>query len=173
MIRTMLPQRLHAALDLHHRGQGLTSTQRQNRDAAHNVQANHEREHAQDDRSQQFSRPLHSFTNLACLDCYHRTSAMTTVSHLECSVCGKRRTAGEIHNFANAADRYWFATTSRKRKRRGSGTRLQTALPACGGMLPCSQCATPGSHCVARRRHDAARPDVSAGRTAGRETIFG
>jgi len=25
-------------------------------------------------------------------------SAMTTVSHLECSVCGKRRTAGEIHN---------------------------------------------------------------------------
>lgn len=27
-----------------------------------------------------------------------RTSAMTTVTHLECSVCGKRREAGEVHN---------------------------------------------------------------------------
>src|SRR5258708_38114021 len=27
-----------------------------------------------------------------------RTSAMTTVTHLECSVCGRRRDAGEVHN---------------------------------------------------------------------------
>src|ERR1700693_4250144 len=27
-----------------------------------------------------------------------RTSAMTTVTHLECSVCGKRREAGQVHN---------------------------------------------------------------------------
>src|SRR6202163_2424437 len=27
-----------------------------------------------------------------------RTSAMTTVTHLECSVCGKRREAGKVHN---------------------------------------------------------------------------
>ncbi len=27
-----------------------------------------------------------------------RTSAMTTVTHLECSVCGKRREAGTVHN---------------------------------------------------------------------------
>src|SRR5450432_1883883 len=27
-----------------------------------------------------------------------RTSAMTTVTHLECSVCGKQRAAGQVHN---------------------------------------------------------------------------
>ena len=32
------------------------------------------------------------------LGCYDRTSNMTTVSHLECSVCGKKREAGQVHN---------------------------------------------------------------------------
>jgi threonine synthase len=34
----------------------------------------------------------------ATLDCYHTNFNMTTVTHLECSVCGKRREAGLIHN---------------------------------------------------------------------------
>jgi threonine synthase len=32
------------------------------------------------------------------LDCYHRTSHMTTLTHLECSVCGKKHEAGQVHN---------------------------------------------------------------------------
>ncbi len=32
------------------------------------------------------------------MGCYDRTSNMTTVSHLECSVCGKKREAGQVHN---------------------------------------------------------------------------
>ncbi len=31
-------------------------------------------------------------------DCYHTNSSMTTITHLECSLCGKRREAGEVHN---------------------------------------------------------------------------
>ena len=47
-----------------------------------------------------------------------RTSAMTTVTHLECSVCGKRREAGQIHNLCECGgpllvlyDLEWAKTT--------------------------------------------------------------
>ena len=52
---------------------------------------------------------------------------MTTITHLECSVCGKRREAGQIHNLCECGGPLLVRYDLEKAKARGSAKRSPRA----------------------------------------------